>query len=235
MLSLYFHTIFRKIARNRRAYKAVERNRELEMLEIDTWESSRFILGELVPIVGVSPYPLNELMLMTGAVCWLKPELIFDWGTHIGKSARIFYEITRHFKISSEVHTIDLPQNARHIEHPGKNRGIYIKGIKSILSYDGDGVTEAVKIYKEKHKKKALFFLDGDHKYTSVKRELERITKNAPNSSVLIHDTFFQSKESSYNIGPFRAIETVIKKYSSRYKKIETQTGLPGMTLLYQK
>ena len=60
--------------------------------EINNWIISNFVIRELISIVGIKPYPLNELMLMTAAVCTLKPTHIFEWGTHFGKSARIFYE-----------------------------------------------------------------------------------------------------------------------------------------------
>src|SRR5207245_8967376 len=54
--------------------------------EVNNWIISEFIFQKLVPIVGVTPYPINELALMVSAVCRLKPTHIFEWGTHIGKS-----------------------------------------------------------------------------------------------------------------------------------------------------
>ena len=58
--------------------------------EVNNWIISEFIVEKLVPVVGVHPFPLDELSLMTAAVCRFQPELIFEWGTNIGKSARIF-------------------------------------------------------------------------------------------------------------------------------------------------
>src|SRR3989344_9247020 len=86
--------------------------------EVNNWVTSDFIVNKLVPIVGFHPFPLNELMLMTSAVCYFKPEFIFEWGTNIGKSARIFYEISKAFDIKTEVHSIDLPDDVFHDEHP---------------------------------------------------------------------------------------------------------------------
>ena len=53
---------------------------------------------------------------------------------------------------------------------------------------------------------KPLFFLDEDHSYETIKRELESIMTKVPNANILIHDTFYQSPESDYNIGPYKAI-----------------------------
>jgi hypothetical protein len=77
--------------------------------------------------------------------------------------------------------------------------------------------------------------VDGDHSYESVKRELEGIIKNVPNAKILLHDTFYQSSEAGYNVGPCQAIREVLSKQENldRYKIIDTKTGLPGMTLLY--
>ncbi|HXB41310.1 MAG TPA: hypothetical protein VNZ49_12260, partial [Bacteroidia bacterium] len=71
--------------------------------------------------------------------------------------------------------------------------------------------------------------------YESVKKELETILKTVPNAIVLLHDTFYQSEDSGYNIGPNKAIEDVLGENKNAYKIISTNTGLPGMTLLYKK
>ena len=53
--------------------------------------------------------------------------------------------------------------------------------------------------------KRPLFFVDGDHAYESVREELTQIFSTVPDASALAHDTFFQSAESNYNVGPARA------------------------------
>ena len=68
------------------------RNVGASEFEVDLWILSRFLLKKIVPVVGTHPYPLNELLLMTAAACRLRPSVVFDWGTHIGASARVFYE-----------------------------------------------------------------------------------------------------------------------------------------------
>ena len=72
--------------------------------EVNNWAISEFVLSRLVPVVGVHPYPLNELMLMAAAICRFKPTHVFEWGTNVGASARVFHEAGRHFSIPLEIH-----------------------------------------------------------------------------------------------------------------------------------
>lgn len=205
--------------------------------EINNWVLSEFIVEKIIPIVEVHPFPLNEIMLMSGAVCFIKPTHIFEWGTHFGKSARIFYETTNYFNILSEIHSIDLPENIEHNEHPHKERGKYVKRIKQVYLHLGDGLNTSLSILREIKNKKIipLFFLDGDHSYESVKRELNGIYEKYPQSNILIHDTFFQTKESNYNTGPYEAIKEFLKNKENNFTLIDTKTGLPGITLLLNK
>jgi cephalosporin hydroxylase len=202
--------------------------------EVNNWVISNFVLSKLLPIVGVRPFPLNELMIMSGAVCRLKPTHIFEWGTHIGKSARIFYETTKYFKIECEVHSVDLPDDVAHAEHPRSRRGELVKKINSVFLYQGDGLDTSLRVYNLiKDNKRVLFFLDGDHRYESVRRELDGIISRIPEAWIIVHDTFYQSETALYNIGPYKAVEDSLRKVGPRYKTIIQNMGLPGMILLY--
>ena len=197
---------------------------------------SEFIISKLVPIVGVNPYPLSELSLMVAAVVYFRPTHIFEWGTNVGKSARIFFEICSRFRFDTQIHSIDLPDDVDHDEHPRKKRGYYVKGIKAVKLHWGDGVTTAINLCKSFDTElKPFFFLDGDHEYESVRRELQIIHDNVSFPAILVHDTFSQSEESGYNVGPFLAIQDFLKNVRGKYDKIETHLGLPGITLLYPK
>ena len=210
-------------------------NAQCSKSEVDNWIISEFVLKELVPVVGVHPYPLNELMFMVSAVCILKPSQIYEWGTHVGKSARIFYKITKHFHITSEIHSTDLPDHNQHDEHPHRSRGLLVKNIRAVNLHQGDGLNVSLAICKDfSEKSRPLFFLDGDHEFRSVKREITGIMKYVPNASILVHDTFYQSKQSGYNIGPFRAIRESLRIAPVKYTVLSTNLGLPGMTLLYR-
>jgi len=203
--------------------------------EVNKWALSRFVLDTLVPIVGTEPYPLDELMLMTGVCALYKPTHIFEWGTNVGKSARVFYETVKYCRLDTVIYSIDLPEDAPHPEHPHRKRGQFVKDLDRVALKVGDGVNVATEIAATLGAAaRSMFFVDGDHEYASVSRELGVILNMCPNAPVLIHDTFYQSSEANYNTGPYRAIEDILE--ADRFKHLKTLTlnmGLPGMTLLY--
>lgn len=202
--------------------------------EIDSWEISEFILKKIIPIVGIRPFPLNELMLMISSLCLTNPDFVIEWGTHHGKSARIFYETTKYFSLQCKIHSIDLPPTTYHEENPGRNRGRFLKGIDEVELHLGDGLNISSRLTaKLKQNNKVFFFIDGDHSYDSVLRELNGINKFKLKKYILLHDTFYQSADSGYNIGPYKAIEKFNRK--GKFKSISTGLGLPGMTFLYDK
>ena len=210
------------------------RNPACSELEVDAWQLSAFVLDKLVPVVGVHPFPLHELMLLSGAVCRFKPSHIFEWGTHIGKSARAFYEITSFYGIPSEIHSVDLPDDIDHVEHPSSERGRMVRGLDRVHLHQGDGVDRSLEIWRQAGRPEpVLFLVDGDHSEASVYRELSTIADAVPNPVVLLHDAFYQSSGSGYNVGPFLAIERVLREKPGRFKRLDSGLGLPGMTLLY--
>lgn len=210
-------------------------NLHCSQFEVNNWLVSEFIVETLIPIVGVHPFPLNELVLMVAAVCRVKPARIYEWGTHHGKSARVFYETAKHFGVDVEIHSIDLPDTASHQEHPGDQCGMLVKGLERVHLHQGDGLSACLRLHAGTEKPcSTLVFIDGDHSYDSVARELEGIITGVPEAQILLHDTFFQSSQSGYNVGPYQAIVDVLSRTSRRYQIIASGTGLPGMTLLYQ-
>lgn len=233
---IVFRKIFRKLkwlAQQTDADPAI--NLACTEFEVNNWLISKFIVHKLIPIVGTHPYPICELNLMVSAVCRLKPSQIFEWGTNIGKSARIFYETARQFRLNLEIHSIDLPNDVAHIEHPQGRRGAMVKDLTGVTLHYGDGLNMTLEIYGKNQKGSApLIFIDGDHGYESVKRELEGIIKNIPHANIPLHDTFFQSNGSGYNVGPHQAIAEILLGMPDRFKVMSTTTGLPGMTLLYR-
>jgi cephalosporin hydroxylase len=173
------------------------------------------------------------LLLMTAAACRIKPSVVFDWGTHIGASARIFYECNKAFKLGYQIHSVDLPPDASHVEHPGEEHGRLVRGFAGVHLHRGNGVEVALEQWQKLGRpKRPLFFVDGDHAYESVRDELDQIFSTVPDASALAHDTFFQSAESNYNVGPARAIDEIVEKFPGRFRVVKSGLGLPGMTLL---
>jgi len=213
----------------------VAKNVDCTEFEVDNWRTSKFIIHRLLPIVGSHPYPIAELNLMVAAICRLKPKQVFEWGTNIGKSARIFYETGKQFGIPLEIHSIDLPDDLEHSEHPKSSRGRLVRGYAGVTLHQGDGLEKAIELYKKNPKLPTLVFIDGDHSYESVCRELNGVIDTMPNAHILLHDTFYQSEAAGYNIGPYRAVKETLEKRSGQLRAMSTNTGLPGMTLLYKR
>jgi len=218
------------------SYESPALNLHCTEFEVNNWAISRFVADRLLPVVDVTPFPLNEQILMVAAVTNLGPTHIFEWGTNLGKSARLFYETCRAFGINAEIHSIDLPDDVDHAEHPKENRGLFLRNIPEVKLHLGDGLETSLAILSKTEREgcKPMFFIDGDHSYESVKRELQGIMANAPEANILLHDTFYQLPESGYNIGPCQAIADVLESVPNSYRVISQNIGLPGMTLLWQ-
>ena len=203
--------------------------------EVDGWITSEFVMRELVPIVGFHPYPLPELFLLTAVCCWYKPRYIFEWGTNVGKSARIFHEISTKFGLKAKVYTVDLPEISTHPELPKEDQlGYFIKNVPEVFSLRGDGLDESLKIIRQEKLKNSrlLFFLDGDHSFRAVNHELTTIYSRLNKACVLVHDTLDQTSESGYNLGPRQAINTLLDRDKKRRILVETTMSLPGMTAI---
>lgn len=227
---------FLDLFRSGREYADPVRNADGAFFEIDAWSVSAFVAERLLPLVGCHPFPLNEQMLMTAAVCRARPTHIMEWGTNIGVSARIFHEICRTFSLAAEIHSIDLPDHAGHAEHPGRERGRLVRGIPGVTLHQGDGCSVALEILaRAAAPVRPFFFLDGDHACASVSRELRAISIAWPAASILVHDTFCQSRESGYNTGPWLAIRELLQESGARYERQDQHLGLPGMTLLWPR
>jgi cephalosporin hydroxylase len=221
---------------NMNKYTDPSRNIGSTEFEVDKSIISNFVLEKLTPLTRT--YPLDELMLMSAAVCRFKPRLILEWGTNIGLSAKIFYEITESFGLNSEIHSIDLPDDVVHSEHDPNVVGSIIKGINKINLHKGDGLTCALDIIKKNNIiGNVLFFIDGDHHYDSVKKELSTILENVNNAVILLHDTLYQSEDSGYYVGPHNAITDVLNNEilndRGPYKRINMNIGGPGMSLIF--
>ena len=196
------------------------------LLEVDKWSVSKTVLN-LVSVVGVHPYPLDELLLMVAAFSYHRPEITIDIGTHIGKSARIWLELARLCQVPTAIHTIDL-LDPDHPEYPGTEVGRLIRGT-SVLQHFGDGYSTALELIRENPNARFLIFLDSDHSYENVRRELE-LAKHVKDGCLLVHDTFYQPS-STYNHGPYLAVCDYIDGMSIR-QVIHLNAGLPGMSYI---
>jgi predicted O-methyltransferase YrrM len=198
------------------------------LLECDCHDLGLFVWRRLLPLVGTTPFPPDEIMLMSAAVLHVKPDVIIEWGTNIGVSARIFFEVSRAYGLEVDTHSIDLPPTVDHPEHPHRRRGFLVRHLPVTL-HEGDGPEVAKSLLAKA--RRPLVFIDGDHQYTSVLRDGRAVIESAPAAAILFHDTFFQPG-ARYNHGPHEAVRTIVQELEGRYQVLEASLGLPGMTLL---
>lgn len=182
----------------------------------------------LVPI-GANVYPLNELDFIHKALTCIQPSCIFEWGTNVGRSARIFYEIGKFTNLNFKIFSFDLPDSVDHPEHAKEHTGELVAGCENVFLYRGDGLKLTLDFYKIL-RPDCLIFIDGDHEYDSVYRELEVIVENIPDAHVLLHDTAY-SNEPGFNCGPYLAIRNILEEHPGQYN-VHRTSGFPGMTLL---
>jgi hypothetical protein len=107
---------------------------------------------------------------------------------------------------------------------------MFVRGLPVTLHF-GDGLAVARSVLAESRPDLPLFFVDGDHSFESVHKELKGIKEVAPRAVVLAHDTFLQDSESGYNCGPYEAIKKFVTE--NHLPVQHTNLGLPGMSLIY--
>ena len=197
-----------------------------DLLEVDKWAASAMV-RTLQAIVGDQPYPADELLLMTAAFAFHRPETVIDIGTHLGKSARIWHELSTRLHTASSIHTVDV-LDPTHPEFPGAGHAAYVRA-KPVQIHIGDGAAVAEGLVRPAPRRRYLLFLDGDHRFETVSRELE-VLRQLSGGAALIHDTFFQPS-SRYNHGPYLAIQQFLKTYTPR-QVLHLQSGLPGMSYI---
>ena len=175
-----------------------------------------------------SAYPEGELEFMCETVAEVKPDVIFEWGTGSGASGRIFCEATGLVALANswigepvDLVTIDLPDELAPLEaqHPRERTGMYLPDRARISRLRGDGVTVSLALWATNFAdayNKPLFFIDGDHSYFAVYREVALIDRMVPNAVMLLHDT---------NDGPGLAAE----KWCADQRR-HTFESIPGRT-----
>jgi len=149
-------------------------------------------------------------------------------GTHAGKSARIWWELSRMSGGRTEIHTIDL-HDPSHAEYPGRALGKMIRGLPVVQHY-GDGFAVADRLLPAFAGKPCLLFLDGDHAFETVAKELTLVERHPDVIGVLVHDTFHQPG-SGYNHGPYEAVAKFVQSHAVR-EVVHAHVGLPGMTYI---
>ena len=215
----------------------LSKNREFWCCEADVTALDRFVLEKILPAGGLL-YPLAELSLMALVVDRVKPTHILEWGTNIGGSAKAFHVITEALGLETAIHTWDLPEEVSHGQHPGAEHGKLARGLSRVHFHREDGLVGALAEYQRVKSSypeaRVLFFIDGDHAYDSVLREITAIVSCLEEFHLLAHDTFVQKPEAK---GQFReswlACATGLELSAREYRWFNVGFGSPGMTYLW--
>lgn len=210
-------------------------------LAADQHRVSAFVAQVLVPRLGVHPIPLAEQALMASAACFLEPTVVFEWGTHIGFSTRVWHEARAHLGLAYDIHSFDLPPDVAHVEQPGALRGLLVRDVADRLElHTTDAVAGSVRLWNERYRGAPralpLFFVDGDHALDTVLRELTAVYRAVGcRAQFLLHDTLPRpAPASAIHEGPWLAAQAFLANVArGEYRVLSTHTGLPGMTLLY--
>jgi cephalosporin hydroxylase len=192
---------------------------------------SKFVAESLLPRAGHWPYPPGELQLMTVVMLWRQPDVIFEWGTNLGNSARIFHWIAEAFEIDTEIHSIDLPPETSHVQNIRELRGVLVRGFSDVHLHLGDGVNKALELFDALKPQRPLFYVDGDHRAEAVTRELEAIRATVPTAPILLDDTHDWEIPDS----PRPAMLQFLERHHGDYEVFENVATLPGMSLLVPK
>lgn len=175
-------------------------------------------ISERIVSLGIPGYGHTEVDFIHQAVGHWRPDIIFDWGTNKGSSARILFESARTWGFETVVHTIDLPLELSPADrdHAGAESGIYIRSVP-VVGHVGDGVTVALLTYVRSRRHRPLFFIDGDHSYENVVRELRYIKRVAPSGAMILHDT---------NGHPGRAAIDICQNSGYTLRVLNSQAGM---------
>eukprot|EP00802_Teleaulax_amphioxeia_P004375 Tamp_04379.p1 GENE.Tamp_04379~~Tamp_04379.p1 ORF type:complete len:346 (+),score=24.92 Tamp_04379:2179-3216(+) len=149
----------------------------------------------LLDLENSQTYPPHELALMVSAMVHARPDFVLEWGTNIGVSSRVFVEAAEMLGLATQVHTFDVKTqqktgstgwvaNARKCQ--GNEEREYFKEYKifgkpCVHMHIGDGLDGAFAVYEAEAwaAARVLWFVDGDHSYEAVARELFSIAGHA--------------------------------------------------------
>lgn len=139
---------------------------------------------------GLPAYGDQEVEFFESVLVRLRPTHVFEWGTNVGASARLFYEGARELGYKCEVHTIEIPDELGLLDrdHPGQRYGQWIQNLP-IHTHRGFGLIESIRLHGELNPNQALFYLDGNHSYGVVLAELEEVSALDSDAVIMVHDT----------------------------------------------
>jgi hypothetical protein len=138
---------------------------------------------------GIDGYTDDDIEFIYNLLDEFRPDILCEWGTNTGNSARIFYEATRDLNLVIPIHSTDVCDTVYILrpEDQGRQRGHHVKGLKVVL-HVGDGATRTLLEVKRARALRPLVFIDGNHEEEEMFRDLNRISGGIPHALILAHD-----------------------------------------------
>lgn len=139
-----------------------------------------------ISLLGYHP---EEADFIFETMAALRPDLVCEWGTNTGHSARLFHEARVLLALDCDIHSVELSTAVpvlRAVEK-GFRRGHHVRGLPVTL-HVGDGPRVALDLYYLSDRERPLFFIDDNHEEQKVHDELLLLAEECPQAVLLLHD-----------------------------------------------
>ncbi len=148
------------------------------------------LLVSRVRHLGLKGITAGEVRFVHDTLAAYRPDLIVEWGTNVGHTARMFYEATVALDLDCDVHTADVhePVPVLRPEEKGLGMGFFVRGCPVCLHL-GDGPSVALSLCHALQPLRPLFFVDDNHQVEHVFAELVLLSEGRPDAVILMHDT----------------------------------------------
>lgn len=172
-------------------------------------EATNVRLAVRVSELGLKGFTPAEVEFIYETMRDLQPDLICEWGTNVGHSARILHEARKLLKLHCELHSIDIAPEVPSLRasEKGLARGHYVRRCRRVYLHVGDGAETAYLITKRVQPDRPLFFIDDNHEEEEVFNELTFLAARFPNAVMLVHDAMLGRSEE-----PDRALRRFLER-----------------------
>jgi cephalosporin hydroxylase len=177
-------------------------------------------LTDQVLSLGLTGYSPEEIELIYTTMSEYQPDLVIEWGTNIGTSARIFHEARQLLDLACVIHSVEIMPDLG--DSWVFKRGHHVQGLPVNL-HIGDGVTRGIELWHSSGAHRPLFFLDDNHAETEVLRQLRLIHLEAPQAVMLVHDTHTPFGDGLRLHEPGVAVQTFLQE--ADYVMVEVLVG----------
>ncbi len=184
---------------------------------------SATLLVERMTTLGLLGYTEAEAVVLYDTVQTLRPDLIVEWGTNTGHSARLFVEARDLLDLKCAIHSVDVGTDVPVLrpEEEGLRQGHHVRDQKVAL-HIGDGPQLAALLYRQRKWSRPLFYIDDNHEYQRVLDELFLLASECPRAVLLLHDAM---------VGRDQEPDRALKEFLDNVSVYETHY-VPGVPMV---